>query len=94
MGTEVMRMALSKPDDASTLDQVLKLVGELTPEEQEQVVEEFKLQWLRRELAKADSSVAQGKLRSAEDVFATLEEKYRGEKAGPRATTLSFPQTE
>lgn len=75
-------MAQPKPDEKTILDQVLALVSQLTPEEQDHVVEELKLQWLRRELEKAEESVAQGKVRPAEEVFAKLEEKYQRKKAG------------
>jgi hypothetical protein len=47
-------MAQCKPEEKATLDQVLKLADQLTPEEQEQLVEQLKLQCLRRELGKAE----------------------------------------
>ena len=42
--------AQRKPDEQFTFDQVLKLVENLEPDAQEQLVEEMKLQWLRRAL--------------------------------------------
>ena len=47
-------MAQRTPEEKSTFDQVLTLVENLTPEAQEQLVEEMELQWLRRELGKAE----------------------------------------
>ena len=47
-------MAQRKPEEQNTFDQVLNLVEELTPEAQEQRLEEMKLQWLRRELAQTN----------------------------------------
>lgn len=55
-------MAQRKPEDQATFDQVLRLVENLPPEAQEQLVEEMKLQWLRRELAKAEVSATQGRV--------------------------------
>lgn len=38
-----------KKENKPTVNQVLKLVNQLSPEEQDQLVEEMKLEWLRRE---------------------------------------------
>lgn len=76
-------MAQPKPEDKTTLDQVLKLVDQLTPEEQEQLVEEVKLQWLRRELGKAEESLERGEGIPADQVFAELKERYERRKAAP-----------
>lgn len=74
-------MAQPNPDEKkSTLEQVLTLVSELTPDEQAHVLEELKLQGLRRKLEKADESAANGKVRPAEEVFGKLEEKYHQRK--------------
>lgn len=53
-------MAQRKPEDQTTFDQVLKLVENLTPEAQEQLIEEMKLQWLRLELGKAEDELRRG----------------------------------
>lgn len=74
-------MAQRKPEEKTTLDQVLKLADQLTPEEQEQLVEEMKLQWLRRALDEGEESVRQHGTRPAEEVFAELKERYERRKA-------------
>lgn len=70
-------MAQPTPEHRETIEQVLRLVTDLSPEEQEQLIEQMKLQWLRRAIDQAEESLAQGKIRPAEEVFAKLEEKYR-----------------
>lgn len=74
-------MAQRKPEEKTTLDQVLKLADQLTPEEQEQLVEEMKLQWLRRALDEGEESIRQHGTRPAEEVFAELKERYERRKA-------------
>lgn len=61
------------PDERVTLDQVLKLVDKLTPEEQEQLWERMKLQHLRWELQKGVESLRRGEGIAAEDVLRMLE---------------------
>jgi DNA relaxase NicK len=77
-------MAQRKPEEKTSLDQVLKLADQLTPEEQEQLVEEMKLQWLRRELGKAEDELRRGEGVPAEQVFAELRERNKAfrEKGG------------
>ena len=70
-------MAQRKPDERTTFDQVLSLVESLTPEAQESLVEEMKLQWLRQALAQAEKSVAEGKVYSEEEALARLDEHRR-----------------
>lgn len=70
-------MAQRKPDERTTFDQVLSLVESLTPEAQESLVEEMKLQWLRQALAQAENSVAEGKVYSEEEALARLDEHRR-----------------
>ncbi|MBY0546140.1 MAG: hypothetical protein K2W95_02555 [Candidatus Obscuribacterales bacterium] len=70
-------MAQRKPEEQSTFDQVLKLVENLTPDAQEQLVGEMKLKWLRRELSKAEESVAQGRVLTEEQLEARLDAKRR-----------------
>ena len=75
-------MAQRQPEEKTILEQVLKLVTQLTPEEQEIVSEEFfKLQWLRRKLAEAEASLDRGEGISAEEAFAQLEERYKSGKS-------------
>jgi hypothetical protein len=75
-------MAQPKPEEQNTFDQVLKLVENLTPEAQEQLVEEMKLQWLRRELGRDEEQLRRGEGIPAEEAFAQLEERYKRKKAG------------
>jgi hypothetical protein len=70
-------MAQQKPDEKATLDQVLALVSQLTPEEQDCVVEELKLQWLRRAIGDAEKSVAEGRVHTLEEVEARLDATRR-----------------
>lgn len=70
-------MAQRKPEEQTTFDQVLKLVENLAPEAQEQLVEEMKLRWLRQALAQAEKSVAEGKVHSEEEALARLDEHRR-----------------
>lgn len=74
-------MAQRKPDEQATFDQVLKLVENLAPEAQEQLIEEMKLQWLRRELGKTEEQLRRGEGIPAEQVFAELEAEYERRKA-------------
>lgn len=39
-----------KKENKPTVSQVLKLVNQLSPDEQEQLVEQMKLEWLKREV--------------------------------------------
>lgn len=75
-------MAQRKPEENTTLDQVLKLVSQLTPEEQQILSEEFsKLQELRHKCAQAEASLDRGEGVPAEEVFAELEAEYEDRKA-------------
>jgi hypothetical protein len=69
-------MAQEKPERMS-FDDVLKLVDPLSPEEQDKLAEEMKLQWLRRELDKAEESLAKGDMLSEEEVLQRLSAKRR-----------------
>jgi hypothetical protein len=70
-------VAQRKPEDQTTFDQVLKLVENLTPEAQEQLLEEMKLQWLRRELGQAEDELRRGEGVPGEQVFAELRERNK-----------------
>jgi hypothetical protein len=72
-----MIMAQRNPEGKATLEQVLKLVSQLSPEEQEVLTEEFKkLQCLRQKMAEAAASLDRGEGIPAEKAFAELEERY------------------
>lgn len=66
-------MAQRKPEEQTTFDQILKLVENFTPEAQAQLVEEMKLQWLRRAIDEADESLARGESVSVEELNAHLD---------------------
>jgi hypothetical protein len=70
-------MAQRKPEDQTTFDQVLKLVENLTPEAQEQLIHEMKLQWLRRELGKSEDELRRGEGIPGDQVFAELCERNK-----------------
>ncbi len=72
-------MAQPNPERV-TVNELLKLVDQLTPEEQEQLVEETKLKWLRRELGKAEESLDRGEGIPAEQVFTELRERYESKR--------------
>jgi hypothetical protein len=73
-------MAQRKPEEKTTLDQVLKLADQLTPDEQEQLVEQMKLHWLRRELGKAAESLDRGEGKPANQVFDTVIQQLENRK--------------
>ncbi len=67
------------------LDEVLKMVDLLTPEEQELVAEQLKMQWLRREVQKGIDQAARGELVDGDEAFAELNRRYqkRAISSGP-----------
>ncbi len=67
-------MALPQPEEKTTKDQVLRLVSQLTPESQEEVIEELKLQWLQRELQKGIDQADRGEVVEGDEVFRQLRE--------------------
>jgi predicted transcriptional regulator len=75
---ERLTVAQPKPEDRTQLDHVLKLVDQLSPEHQEQLVEEVKLQWLRREVQRGIEQADRGELIDGGEVFAALKERYKG----------------
>jgi hypothetical protein len=66
-------MAHRKLEEQATFDQVLKLVENLTAEAQEQLVEQMKLQWLRRAADQAEESLAHGRVVSQEELDSRLD---------------------
>lgn len=71
-------MEQRKSEHEATLEKVLRLVNELGPEDQDKVAKELKLQWLRRELQKAEDQVARGETVPSEDVLAELRQRAEG----------------
>lgn len=67
-------MSQAKPERVS-VEEVLNLVVQLTPEEQEQLVEEMKLHWLRREITKAEDSIEKDGGIPSNEVFRQLQER-------------------
>ncbi|HEY9772392.1 MAG TPA: hypothetical protein V6C81_01135 [Planktothrix sp.] len=57
---EVLNMAKSDPSKQSAFEQVLKLARELAPEEQDRLVEQMKLDWLKREVQIGLDQLANG----------------------------------
>ncbi len=68
-----MRCSQRKPEEQATFDQVLKLVENMAPEAQEQLINEMKLQWLRRAADQVEESLAQGNVYSQEELDSRLD---------------------
>lgn len=68
-------MAQQEPEQMS-VKEILKLVDKLSPEEHEQLVEDMKLQWLRREVQKGIEQ-ADRELVDGDVVFAELKKRYQ-----------------
>lgn len=64
-------MAQQKPEKL-TVEELLLLANQLSPEEQEEFAEEFQLQWLRKELKKGIDELGRGEGIPAEEVIAEL----------------------
>lgn len=67
-------MAQQKPE---RIDEILRLVDQLSPEEHDQLVEEMKLQWLRRALDEGEKDSAEGRVISLEQLEQRLDAKRR-----------------
>jgi hypothetical protein len=74
-------MAQPQPEERKTLDEVLKLVYKLSPEEQEKLLQEMKLRDLRHELQLGIDQLNRGEGIPGEKVFAEVREKLQ-EKGG------------
>ena len=70
-------MAQPKPEGGTNLNQILKLVDQLSLEEQDELVEAMKLQWLRREVQKGIEQADQGELIDGDVVLAALKQRYQ-----------------
>jgi hypothetical protein len=55
-------MAQRRTSEDRTIEQVLKLVGELSPEGREEVLEQLKLDGMRREIQKGIDSADRGEI--------------------------------
>lgn len=71
-------MAQPKPERIS-IKEILKLVDQLSLEEHEQLVDEMKLQWLRREVQRGIDQADRGELIDGDVVFAELKQRYQGQ---------------
>lgn len=67
-----------KKEDKPTVNQVLQLVHQLSPEEQDQLVEQMKLEWLRREVQKGIDEADRGEVVDGEELLEEL--RIRAEK--------------
>lgn len=65
-------MAQRNPEHEPTLEQVLMLVNQLGPEDQDKVAKELKLNWLRRQLQMAEDQLERGEGIPADDALAEL----------------------
>lgn len=74
-------MAQRKPEEKNTLDQVLKLVDQLTPEEQDKLINELKLAGLRRAIAEGEESIRQFGTRDAQEFFSEMIAEFEHKKA-------------
>lgn len=66
-------MAQRKSKEKVTLEQVLGLADQLTPEEQEQLLDGLKLQWMRRALTQAEKSVEDGRVHTLDAIEARFD---------------------
>lgn len=73
-------MAQRTPDEETTLDQVLKLVDKLTPEDQGRLIDYLDHLELKREIQIGIDDVRAGRLVDGEEAFAKLKERYRSDK--------------
>lgn len=73
LGIEVNGMAQRKPEETAKVQQVLKLVEELSPEEREAVLYQLKLEDLRREIQKGIDASERGEVMSLEELNRRLD---------------------
>jgi len=76
-GEEGNVMAKRNTGESVKVQQVLKLVHELTPEERDEVLYRLKLDDLRREIQKGIDSADRGELYSEDEVMAYLDEHHK-----------------
>lgn len=68
-------MAQPKPEDKTTLDQVLELVDQLTPEEGEKLLDQLKLEDLRRAIQVGIDQADKGEVMDGKEVFIQMRER-------------------
>jgi hypothetical protein len=61
-----------KKEDKPTVSQVLKLVHQLSPEEQEQLAEQMKLEWLKRAVQIGIDELDRGEYVDGEELLEEL----------------------
>lgn len=66
-------MTQQKPESKVTLEQVLALVAQLTPEEQDQLAQELESNWIKRALDEAEEDVRDGRVYTEEELNARLD---------------------
>jgi len=71
---------MGQPKEKPTVEQVLKLVEELTAEEREQIQQALNVRAIRERLIQAEESIARGEGIPAEEAFAQLEARYKQRK--------------
>jgi hypothetical protein len=72
-------MAQRNPEEQTTFDQVLKLVANLSPEAQEQLIEQMKRQWLQRELQVGVDQLDRGEGIAGAQVFEEVRRRLKQE---------------
>jgi hypothetical protein len=68
-------MAQQKPEESQTIEQVLRLVDQLSPEGRDEVLEKLKLDDMRREIQKGIDSANRGELIPADVVLDRLRKR-------------------
>ena len=68
-------MAQPRPDDRKKLEQILQLMGELSPDGREELVEQMKLQWLRQEIQVGLDQADRGEVVDGEQLLAELRQR-------------------
>jgi len=66
---------MTKAQEKPTVEQVMKLVEQLTPGEREQILDQLKMDDLRRAIQLGIEQADQGKLVDGEEVFRQLRER-------------------
>ena len=74
-------MAQLKREEQTTFDEVLKLVANLSPEAQEQLIEQMKRQWLQRELQEGVDQLDRGEGIPGAQVFAEVRRQLKQESS-------------
>ena len=69
-------MAQRKPEENAKIQQVLKLVHELTAQEQQQLLEQLKLEDLHREIRKGIEASERGEVVSLEELNKRLDARH------------------